>query len=160
MKKYITVILVLMSALAFAQTTKKVTMASSSATTGSAHSHYTVTPITWAAPYSLQFSFVKDAVEKEDSTNVIFEGSIDGTTWYKTSLPGTPVTSAGTNTTMTYYTNSAMLGIAATSTSSVYTGGSAFWYPSFYLTPPYFRATVTHYGTGTITTTGYLYVKP
>lgn len=160
MKKLIVTLLVLVSVVTMAQQPKKVTMASSATVAGANHAHYTVTPIVWAAPYSLQFSFAKDQVEKEDSTNVIFEGSIDGTTWYQTSLPGTPVMTPGVNTTMAYYTDSNILSMMATSTATVYAGGSAFWTPSTKLTPPYFRATVTHYGTGTVTTTGYLYVKP
>lgn len=164
MKKLFIIILVLASVVVRGQQAKKVTMANAAVIGTTAHAHYTQT-VSWAAPYTMQWILTPAAASRTDSTIMIFEGSIDGTTWYKTDLPGTPVITAGTNTTATYYPDSQSVGVKATSTASTYVGASVFYTPTFYLTPPYFRATVTHYepsGTTTQTTTvtGYLYVKP
>lgn len=164
MKKLFVIILILASIVAWGQQAKKVKLATAAVIGTTAHAHYTQT-VSWAAPYTMQWILTPAAASRTDSTVLIFEGSIDGTTWYKTNLPGEPVVTAGTNTSATYYACSSSLNMKATSTASTYVGASLFYTPSFYLTPPYFRATVTHYepsGTTTQTTTvtGYLYVKP
>lgn len=162
MKKIFVTIFVMLSFVAFSQTTsvgKKIVLANAVTVTNVAHSHYEI-PVPSAVSYSMQWSFSLNAAARTDSTVLTFEGSIDNTTWYNMTICGTPVTSAGANTTITYSSTVASTAINATNTSLTYAGGSMFFFPSFYLTPPYFRATVTHYGTGVVTVTGYLYTKP
>jgi hypothetical protein len=154
------IIFVLIAGMASAQTTgsRKITMASSQAITGANHAHYAI-PVGEAVSYTMQWYITSEAVETIDTATIEFEGSIDNTTWYKTSLPGTPVSGTLTNTTVTYYSGVPSTNFTPT-TAAAWNGGSLFYTPTFYLTPPYFRATVTHGGTGTITVSGYLYAKP
>lgn len=156
MKKFITIIFVLLSVVAVAQVSRKTTLASAATVTTTT---YYAIPVSNCPSWTMQWSIAKDAIVKTDSVLLHFEGSIDNTTWYKTSLPGTPVTTAGTNSTFTFSSSIASLAVAATNTASTYAGGSAFYTPSFYLTPPYFRAVVTPISGSTVTVTGYLYTK-
>lgn len=82
-----------------------------------------------------------------DSTNIWFEGSIDGTTWYKVD-PGTPTVSGGCS----YYTGPKVVQMGTTD-------GSAMYFPQTYITYPYMRLKAQHWATGTARIKAYIYIK-
>lgn len=162
MKKYLTILLVLLVAVSFGQSTKKVTMASASVVTSTNYSTFNVysgQAITTAPAYCMQWLVYSDGVSKDDSATLHFEASIDGTTWYKMNNLGAAVTSSLATSTTTYNTTTYSTVFSSTATTTTWTGGSAFFTPTWSLTPPYLRAKVTHFGTGTVTVSGYLYTK-
>jgi hypothetical protein len=160
MRTLLVLILALLTGMVMAQpqSSKKITMAYDQDIVNASHAHYAI-PVSGAWDYSMQWYITSEGIETIDTATIYFEGSIDNTTWYKTSLPGTPVSGTLTNTTITYYSGVPSTNFTPT-TGAAWNGGSIFYAPTFCLTPPYFRATVTHGGTGTITVSGYLYAKP
>lgn len=114
---------------------------------------------TWTKPwvYSAQVH-VNHITGTADSVMVTFEGSMDGTNYFKLTNLGDPTCNANTaSTTVTYY--SALSAVHMKSAGGNWTGGKLIITPTWYLTVPYFRAKVQHAGTGTMTAVGYIYIK-
>jgi hypothetical protein len=96
--------------------------------------------------YTLQF-YVDHITGSSDSTNVTFQGSIDGSTWYKVDV-GTPTTEGGG----LYYTLPKVSAITTTD-------GSFMWFPTTYIAFPWLRAKIQHFATGTVRVKGWIYLK-
>lgn len=95
--------------------------------------------------YTLQF-YLDHITGSDDTTNVTFEGSIDGSTWYKID-PGTPTVAS-----LTYRYLNKHLTMATTD-------GSAMYFPTTTITFPWLRAKVQHWRTGTVRVKGWIYLK-
>lgn len=134
----------LLSVSAYSQ---KAVMANYTDTIVDADTHYylVLAPLTQNYTYTLQF-YLDHITGSSDSTNVTFEGSIDGTTYYKVDV-GTPIVS-----TLTWTSAAAHLKMATTD-------GSAMYFPTTYVTFPYLRAKVQHFETGTVRVKGWVYLK-
>lgn len=163
MRSVFVLLLAVISVVAQAQTVKRVVLASGNVTS-SATNYYPLNsgslPSTTAPAFSIQINATPHATAISDTIVVYFEGSIDGTTYYKMTTLGTAVTSALTTSTVTYNPTTYETTMAGTSTSTTWGGGGVFLTPSWSFTPPFFRAVVTHAGgVKSITVTGYLYTK-
>jgi elongation factor P hydroxylase len=145
MKKLVLLFAVLLFAAgAYSQ---KAVMANYTDTITDADIHYYTVKAVLSKNYAYTFQFYLDHITgSADSTTVIFQGSIDGTTWYKIDA-GIPTTA----TIIWRYAN-AFLKMATTD-------GSAMYFPTNYISYPYLRAKVQHYETGTVRVKGWVYLK-
>lgn len=145
MKKLMLLIAVLLFAAgAYSQ---KAVMANYTDTISGADVHYYLVKSSMTKNYAYAIQFYMDHITGTgDSTTIIFQGSIDGTTWYKID-PGTPTT-----VTLTYrYLNKF--------TQMGETDGSVMYFPTNYISYPWLRAKVQHYEAGTVRVKGWVYLK-
>ena len=126
---------------------QKAVMANYTDTIVDADVHYYLVKSSMTKNYAYTLQFYLDHITgSNDSTNVTFQGSIDGTTWYKID-PGTPTVA-----TLSYWTVPKVLQMAATD-------GSAMYFPTNYISYPWLRAKVQHFATGTVRVKGWIYLK-
>lgn len=142
-------LLMLFAALLFAAGaySQKAVMANYTDTIVDADAHYYIvkSPLTLNYAYTLQF-YLDHITGTGDSTTLIFQGSIDGTTWYKVD-PGTPTTETLTYRHLNKFTQMAE------------TDGSVMYFPTTYISYPWMRAKVQHYETGSVRVKGWIYLK-
>lgn len=110
------------------------------------HYYMVLAPLTKNYAYTLQF-YIDHITGSSDSTHIEFQGSIDGTTYYKID-PGTPTVDGGA----TWIADDKYARIGTTD-------GSVMYFPTTYVSFPYLRAKVQHYATGTVRVKGWVYLK-
>ena len=102
---------------------------------GATSKYYTMTPNSSYGQTAIQVYVTRSVITGTDSTHIWFEGSIDGSVWYKIDV-GTPITGGGA----TYIS-----GGAAAGKLSVQANGGALYAGPLEWSFPYTRMAVQHF---------------